>query len=275
MIWMREVRGIYQIYIDQFFLIQLIFHICNLSLTSTLLKLPFTYKKISIVAFVAAVISSACLLLPFSLWRRLILGMLISVMVSFYITYKGYQYTGYGFLKILICAMGVSLFLGGFIAVIQKYFKKVGNSSFLVCGCVLGCTVCLQLLYRIFFVNKKTNLYRVILKNNGFQCEINAFLDTGNGLVEPISQKPVSLVEESIVDGLDAKKRGVRIIPYRAVGTKNGIIYGYEIDSITIVTEETKIMIQKPMIAVGNMIFHEKQEYQMLLHPRLIAIRTR
>lgn len=272
---MREVRRIYQIYIDQFFLIQFVFHICNLNLTLILLKLPFTYKRVFLVSFLASVTSCVSLLLPIVLWERLVLGMIISLMVSFYIAYKCYQYTRYGFFKILIVSMGVSLFLGSFIALLQKHFKEMGNNTFLVCVCVFLCTLGGRFLCQFFLKDKNTNIYRVILINNGLQCELKAFLDTGNGLVEPISHKPVSLVEEHIVDELDAKKRGVRIIPYRAVGTKNGVIYGYEIDAITIVTRETKIMIQKPMIAVGNMIFHEKQEYQMLLHPRLVAIRTR
>lgn len=271
MIWMWEVREIYQIYIDRFFFVQLVFHICNLRLTSFLLGWPCTYKRIMVVAIFSSLASSAGLLLPLALWVRLMLGMLVSFCVCFTVAYRAYRYTGYGFSKMLLGTFVVSLFLGGWITFLKKWFVGVTNHTLPFFVSVLGSTVGIEWILRYFFRNKRSNVFHVTLKNGDRICELFAFLDTGNGLVEPISHKPVSLVDESVVTHLNAASKGMRVVPYRAVGTPCGFICGYEIESLTIMTKETKILIQKPMIAVGNKIFDEKQGYQMLLHPKLVA----
>ena len=48
-----------------------------------------------------------------------------------------------------------------------------------------------------------------------------------NSLVEPISGKPVSVVEQAIIAGLWKDDALYRVIPYHSVGKKRGILKAY------------------------------------------------
>lgn len=63
-------------------------------------------------------------------------------------------------------------------------------------GAVLGFFV---ILTSAFFMKHKRNLYNVEIKTDKEVIKTKAFLDTGNGLLEPKSGKPVIIIEDSLI----------------------------------------------------------------------------
>lgn len=120
---------------------------------------------------------------------------------------------------------------------------------------------------------KKTNLCRVRLCTDGGEVELCALVDTGNSLREPISGRPVSVVEAEVLDSLP----GVRIpeklkaIPYHSVGRSNGIMEGYEIPEMIVLKEEEKIRWQKVIVGISRNRISADGRYQMILHPELCS----
>ena len=107
---------------------------------------------------------------------------------------------------------------------------------------------------------------------------MNALLDTGNGLIEPISKKAVCLVGKEYFEQKWVKEgernyfqpQKFRAIPYHAVGTPKGILSGYEMDRLIIYTDERKVEIQKPMIGISEHSVGTPGTYQMILQPKLL-----
>ena len=62
--------------------------------------------------------------------------------------------------------------------------------------------------------------------------------DSGNRLVEPVTGKPVSIIAAADAKEFLGEKAGVLMIPYRAVGTENGMLPGVLFDRMEVMSEE-------------------------------------
>ena len=67
-------------------------------------------------------------------------------------------------------------------------------------------------------------MYRVEIDCGGRKKELTALLDTGNHLKDPISGKPVSIVSASEAGDLFQGQVGVRLVPFKTVGCKDGLL---------------------------------------------------
>ena len=127
----------------------------------------------------------------------------------------------------------------------------------------------------------------------GSAVELTALIDTGNSLVDPISNKPVIIAEfskikpllpEAVAQLYDCKGQGqddlaalaagftagglgtrIRMIPYCAIG-KSGVIAGFRPDKVVMHQKETKDVI----IGICDFSLSEDGEYQALINPMLI-----
>ena len=107
----------------------------------------------------------------------------------------------------------------------------------------------------------------------GYESEIwlDALIDTGNSLREPVSGKPVSVVETDILERLHDVKRPekLKVIPYRSIGRENGMMEGYEVPEIVIDSEGERLRRQKVIIGISRGKVSVDGRYQMILHPDL------
>lgn len=168
--------------------------------------------------------------------------------------------------------------MGGSIALLQKFIVRKEFTTGEMVLITLGLSFTLKILLQKFFLKRQSLYYPVALYCNGCEYRMNALLDTGNSLVEPISKKEVCLVGMDYFDK-QVKKEGerkvfqsqkFRAIPYHAVGTPNGILRGYEMDRLIIYTDERKIEIQKPVIGICEHDIGSPNSYQMILQPGLL-----
>ncbi len=114
-------------------------------------------------------------------------------------------------------------------------------------------------------------LYEVRLQLGEMTLCVKGLLDTGNSLREPVSGKPVSILDKESVKQLFLSSEGLLLIPYRAVGTANGILYGFFADSMELVYENERWEVLKPVIGIANETVSAGQEYKMLLSPLLFC----
>ncbi len=121
-------------------------------------------------------------------------------------------------------------------------------------------------------LNNKNTFIEIELYNKNKMTKARALLDSGNMLKEPISQKPVIVVEkttlskiipeevldyiEKIVGGDDQEKNEmqeylskIRIVPFMSLGKENGMLIGIRLDKIKINTED--IRLEKENIIAG------------------------
>lgn len=116
---------------------------------------------------------------------------------------------------------------------------------------------------------KKCNL-PVILHLQGKQIGCRGLLDSGNSLREPISGRPVVIVEQDLL-----LRHGIRqperyfAIPYHAIGTQNGILKGVLADELEIPGQQGEKRWQKVMLGIYEGKISRQDEYQVILHPKL------
>lgn len=92
-----------------------------------------------------------------------------------------------------------------------------------------------------------------ILKNGNKQVKVSALVDSGNKLIEPVSQKCVCVIEKGLFDELfDEKEELWRAIPYRSIERKNGILRGYCLKELVIMPRGIRKTFQNVYVAVAN-----------------------
>lgn len=121
-------------------------------------------------------------------------------------------------------------------------------------------------------LNNKNTFIEIELYNKNKMTKARALLDSGNMLKEPISQKPVIVVEKAILSkiipeevlnyiermvGGDDQERNemqeylskIRMVPFMSLGKENGLLIGIRLDKIKINTED--IRLEKENIIAG------------------------
>ena len=203
-------------------------------------------------------------------------------------------------LKYLIIFYLVSFAFGG-CAFALLYFVKP-EDIFMINGvyvgtypikiALLGGLVGFAVVYIAFKVvkskmNKKNIIYDMEIKMNKKVINIKAMLDTGNHLKDPITGIPVVVVEKDKLYGLLPSKvlnnvdkiiggdwgdiddinyrTRFKMIPFSSIGKKNGMLLGFKVDEVNIITDIEEIINQKVIVCIYNEILTKTNTYSALI----------
>ncbi|SKA83482.1 stage II sporulation protein GA (sporulation sigma-E factor processing peptidase) [Caloramator quimbayensis] len=144
-----------------------------------------------------------------------------------------------------------------------------------------------------FYGTEKNKIeIQIILDNK--RCSITALIDTGNTLKDPVTNVPVIVVyqkslldifpdelKKCIADDYDYEsitkiiissqlKSRIRIIPYRALGTENGILIAIRADMAIVKYKNKCNVIEEPIIALYNKPISVYGDYQALAYPEIL-----
>lgn len=119
--------------------------------------------------------------------------------------------------------------------------------------------------------NEKKRLYTVRIVEGEKQINFQALFDTGNVLKDPYTGKPVSIVEESeeTLCWLHTKPQKYRIIPFRSIGKEDGILEGTEVDELIICGKEGQKVEKDAVIALYKGRLSGDGSFQMILNQGL------
>jgi hypothetical protein len=122
-------------------------------------------------------------------------------------------------------------------------------------------------------ISKKRTVYKVILRNNDNTYEAKALYDTGNLLTEPITGKPVSIIESNPQVRIWIKEtpEKYKAIPYKSVGNDQGILEGMEIEQLIIHYDNTKAVKDNPIIAIYDGKLSKDDNFNMILNHSLLG----
>ncbi len=219
----------YEVYIDSVFFLNLVMNFYVLLLTNYSTLRTASWKRIILGAACGALFC----IMPFlgngyigvKLCVSCILGTIIMIVVAFPI--KSLQ----GFFTILKKMLCYSFLLGGVILFLIRQIPMLRPFLTGIIGIMgVGACVCIIVLIGRQRSEKKRNksVCRATLIQKSSQMTVTALIDSGNSLVEPISGKPVCIIEQSLFDSL---WRGgdylYRIVPYHSIGKNHGVLQGY------------------------------------------------
>ncbi|MCD8241860.1 MAG: sigma-E processing peptidase SpoIIGA, partial [Lachnospiraceae bacterium] len=98
---------------------------------------------------------------------------------------------------------------------------------------------------------------------------VEGFYDTGNGLYDPISGRPVSILAPELLEKLltgAGRAQPPRMIPYRTI-TQSGVLRAYFLDSMEIRDADGMRTLKQPMVACMR---RSRNSYALILHRDLL-----
>ena len=198
---------------------------------SILLKRRVSIYRIMSGAFIGG-ISILFLFIDISSFQLFIYKILISIiMLLITFKYKSFIYT----FKNFIFLYSTSMILGGFLYFlnIEFSYKQIGmifinnglsiNFIFLVIFSPI--IIYIYIKQGLWLKQNYNNYYKMNLIYNNKSYDLTGFLDTGNNLIDPITRKPVILID------FDIKCDKFFYVPYKVVNN-NGMIKCFKADKI-------------------------------------------
>ncbi len=264
----------YELYADQLFLVNFVMNLYLLLLVNESTLRTATPGRL----LLGAAAGGAGGLLPFLLpgglpWKIVgiqlpsALGM---ILIAFPV--KGFRM----FLKLLermvlcaFCMGGGLLFLIRCLPMARDFLTGI----FGVLG--LGGLCCLFMIR--FRQGKKDVLCPAVLCCGERRVRVDALVDSGNSLTEPISGKPVCIVEKQVLESLrEWLPPGVRAIPCHSIGMRLGILEGYLLPELQVEKDGVRRCFRKVWIAAGPQGIHREDEtgaesVKMIINPMLFS----
>jgi stage II sporulation protein GA (sporulation sigma-E factor processing peptidase) len=145
-------------------------------------------------------------------------------------------------------------------------------------------------------IKRERLIVRVEMSFDNRQLCIDALVDTGNSLKDPITDVPVMITDYSMIRELlpdDIKKiferysenelnaiaeimsiskwaTRFRIIPFKSLGRENGMLIGFRPDAVTIFDNDKRIRLNNIVIAIYRKKLSKDGEYGALIHPEMM-----
>ena len=260
------------IYIDSIFMMNLIMDFFLLSLTAGTLKKTATFLRILAGSLIGSI--GYCLVLCFANipYYMMVLCFMIPiamVMVKTGCAAKGVKEILYGTGYLFTYAF----LLGGSLLFLKRRFPMLGSDSLILTGVLeyLGFLLCRKGIKK-YNEARNNHFCRVVITGDKTTLLISGLVDTGNGLREPISGKPVAILEKEIWKKMKCWERPekYKVIPFHSIGKERGTLEGYEVDRIRIEYENGSKELSGVLIAVFDGRLSAKGRYQMLLPPEWI-----
>ncbi len=170
---------------------------------------------------------------------------------------------------------GTALLFGGIFTYFQYggFFTnrvQIGMLFFLGIGGYVIVSISIKLWGKIQEQEKFYLEFELSLEN----CTLQGvcLLDSGNHLKDPISKKPVSIVESQWILPMERQKKeeNIKLIPYHSIGKNHGMMRGFVGDKLVIKREGNFAVIKRPVIGISENPLSDKGDYQMILSPALL-----
>ena len=291
------------VYIDIILLENLCMNYIILFATAYIMKIKISHIRIIASSSIGAVYSIMLYMQILPIYSSIFMKIILSVAMV-YISYA--PKTVKIAIKQLIIFYLISFAFGG-CAFALLYFVKpqdifIKNGVYIgtypLKIALLGGIVGFIITYIAFKIikNKATKeemIYKLKIKINDKTVEVNALLDTGNKLKDPITLVPVIVIEkqklynflpEEILENIDKIIGGdsdklieenikymskFRVIPYNSIGKQNGLMLGFKADEVKIIIDEEERTIKNIIIGIFNQSFNS-QTYSALISLEII-----
>lgn len=270
----------YELYVDSLFLVNFVMNLYLLMLVNH--SIQHIAAPLRLIG--GAALGAVCFLLPFLVpapaWLKLGAGILIGtagmLRVSFPV--RGFRM----FLKLLEKLLLYSFGMGGGLLFLIRCLPGIRNFMTGILGILGAGGVLFLLLSRMKTGwNLQEGLCRATLSREGKRVTVNALIDSGNSLVEPISGKPVCVVDAEIYERLwESGAQGFRAIPYHSIGKRKGILQGYPLSGLSVEEEGMCFTFRDVYIAVSDESIQGAENaggesVNMIINPMLFAERKK
>ncbi len=203
---------------------------------------------------------------------RIIVGLVIGVigMPIFTFSVKSLRM----FLKLLKQLVIYSFLMGGMLLFLIRLFPGIRQYSTSVMG-ILGVAGVTLLLFgdTVMKGEEKNNLCSATLIRREKKKTVNALVDSGNSLTEPVSGKPVCVIDSSLYEELwEGDISGIRVIPYQSIGKPRGIMLGYPLEKLQVTLDDICLDLTDVYVAVSRepVSGQAEADIKMIMNPKIL-----
>ncbi len=266
-----EVIGIYAVYIDVFLVQNVLMDLQLLLLTMLLLREKVIFLRLLAASLVGGAGAVMILLSGIGFGITYVLLVLVLDLAMLLVCVRKPIKGRPAFQKLV---MGI-IDLYGMVFAYGKLMECAGRlvgerlAQILVTGVIIGIVIFI-LAYRSLM--EPRHIYEVTLTEEGENVICRALFDTGNLLTDPISGKPVSVVEETaLMKGwLEKYPQKYKIIPYQSVGREHGVLEGIVVDELVIKKEQEQVVKKGAIVAFYKGKLSKNGDFQMILNHSLM-----
>ncbi len=266
-----EVIRIYEVYIDVFLVQNILMDMQLLILTLLLLRERILFPRLLAASLAGGTGAVMILMSGIRYGAAYILSVLALDTAMILICVRR---PARGRMTLRLLGMGI-IYLHGMLFAYGKLMECAGRlvgeriAQIMVTGVIAGIVVFI-LAYRRLVESRC--IYEVILTQEGENVVCRALFDTGNLLTDPVSGKPVSVVEETntMRGWIEKYPQKYKIIPYQSVGREHGILEGIVVDELVIHREREQVVKRGAVVAFYKGKLSKNGDFQMILNHSLI-----
>lgn len=262
----------YEVYLDSLFVMVFSMNLCLLSLTGRITGCTATHWGILKGAAFGAGMECLLLLLPgIPAQAKTAVGYLAVSTGMVKLTFPGG-----GKEKLLertLCLYIAAFSLGGildFLVTAVPFLRERKGSLILLIFAAVSFTFAASWLFGR--LRRKKNLFCTVILGDGTkEVAVRALLDSGNSLADPVTGKPVCIVEKEQVESLAiCMPQRLRVIPYHTIGKSHGMLLGYEVPMLKIQSEEQEKTVMRAVVGLYERKLSAGGHYQMIVNPALL-----
>ena len=261
----------YEIYIDTLLLVNFVMNLYCLELVNVICMRTATRRRVVLGSVLGAVMYLIPFCIPGVAWIKLLFCFPLAAGLMIGVTFHTASFGA--FIRVVGLMLLASLAFGGCMIMLVRIFPMTQGIFTKILGVMgAGALICMEISY-LLQKSSMPDLCTVELFGKGAGMTVNALIDTGNGLFEPISGKPVCILEKRVFENLWANGRpeGFRVIPYHSVGKSNGILYGYLIPRMRVKRNGIVIQLQNIYVGIVEEKLTENGRYPMIINPLLLS----
>lgn len=287
------------VYVDVLFVVNALINYILLYVTSKLAKLPTTPLRLLLGALAGAVYA-VCMFFPQIRAFYTVAAKFAVSLILVSITFRMRRLRTY--IRV-VCIFYLTSFVFGGVTLFLLFFTNAGLTSgtvlsngifyfnlpwktLLLSTAIAYATI--SAVWRIYKKNRGTDYRRIYIVLNDKSVSLNAMVDTGNQLCDPITQTPVLIAEydsvkqllpdtvcqalsrpdgsiETVADSIEQTPLcgRFRVIPFTSLGTQNGLLVGFKPDAVHIGRHAVKNVI----VGIYQQQLSNNHEYNALLSP--------
>lgn len=282
-----------QYYVEYIFAENFIIDFIMLYMTGNLIKKKIIFKRLT----VASLIGAIYVILTFYIGKAFMTFFIVKFSVSVLMLMIAFDLKGaLANVRVVICYYIVSLIVVGIIYALSYRFDKLTTKVIFIS--IFLCYIMLKYFFYEIKIRKEKSYYmrNVSIEINDKSKSLKAFIDTGNELTDPITNKPVIIVNmESIKDILGedickeilnfyenkgtnyadlflekSYKLKLRIIKYNTISSQGEPLVCVVPDDITIFGNDKNIIKADALIGIYPRKISEKEDYDALLFKKLL-----
>jgi len=144
-------------------------------------------------------------------------------------------------------------------------------------------------------IEKDSYIVKTYISLEGKTVCLDALIDTGNSLTDPVSQWPVMIAElesvrellpEGMVKWLEDWTqmnadpgfgensewiKRIRLIPFNSIGTQNGMLPGFKPDSVCVEKEDLSFERTQVVVCISRNRLSSEEQYRAIISPEMVT----